>query len=262
MRSMWSKVLVGAMVLAMGVGVALATRFRGATSSTFPPWEVDDEAIRRLDAVEDDDDDADDDGDGDDTRGDDGTNGGNNTGDGDNTTGNDGTNGGNNTGDGDDTLATTEPAVATTPATVTTPSATTEPAVATTPATVISRPGMTGPAVATTPAVATAPAATSPAATTPRRHDRRDRRGRPSGAAFFVALVSAGAFGVDSPGRSVRCFPEVPVRADSDANAASERSSSPIRDINPTTRTAWLTVALIAANAPRWCSTRTRPCPT
>ena len=42
----------------------------------------------------------DDDGDGDDTRGDDGTNGGNNTGDGDNTAGNDGTSGGDNTGGG------------------------------------------------------------------------------------------------------------------------------------------------------------------
>ena len=40
-------------------------------------------------------------GDGDRTRGDDGTNGGNNTGDGDRTRGNDGTAGGNNTGDGD-----------------------------------------------------------------------------------------------------------------------------------------------------------------
>jgi hypothetical protein len=43
------------------------------------------------------------DGDGDDTRGDDGTNGGDNTGDGDNTRGDDGTNGGDNTGDGDNT---------------------------------------------------------------------------------------------------------------------------------------------------------------
>ena len=42
-------------------------------------------------------------GDGDDTKGDDGTGGGNNTGDGDRTRGNDGTRGGNNTGDGDAT---------------------------------------------------------------------------------------------------------------------------------------------------------------
>jgi hypothetical protein len=42
-------------------------------------------------------------GDGDNTRGDDGTSGGNNTGDGDATKGDDGTSGGNNTGDGDNT---------------------------------------------------------------------------------------------------------------------------------------------------------------
>jgi hypothetical protein len=66
----------------------------------------DDQSARRDDndvspeSVDDDDDDK---GDGDNTRGDDGTNGGNNTGDRDNTRGDDGTNGGNNTGRGANT---------------------------------------------------------------------------------------------------------------------------------------------------------------
>src|SRR5665809_36365 len=68
--------------------------------------QMSEEGINRQDDDDDDvltKDDDDDDGDGDNTRGNDGTSGGNNTGDGDNTWGNDGTSGGNNTGDGDNT---------------------------------------------------------------------------------------------------------------------------------------------------------------
>jgi hypothetical protein len=95
-----NKILAGAFVLAMGVGIAAVTS-PDIGFGDVPAIDLDDEAIRRLDASDDvDDDGADDDGDGDDTRGDDGTGGGNNTGDGDNTGGNDGTGGGNNTGGG------------------------------------------------------------------------------------------------------------------------------------------------------------------
>jgi hypothetical protein len=91
-----------AFALALGIGVGMATS-PGTSFGEVAAIDLDDQALRRLDATFDLDDDDDDEGDGDKTRGDDGTNGGNNTGDGDNTRGNDGTNGGNNTGDGDNT---------------------------------------------------------------------------------------------------------------------------------------------------------------
>ena len=76
MRSIWSKVLVGATLLALGVGVALASD-PGDDVQDIAPVDLDDGAIRKLDADADgiaDDDDDGRDGDGDDTRGDDGTN--------------------------------------------------------------------------------------------------------------------------------------------------------------------------------------------
>jgi hypothetical protein len=100
---MWNKMLVGVFALALGIGVGMATS-PGTSFGDVAAIDLDDQALRRLDATSDlDDDDDDDEGDGDNTRGNDGTNGGNNTGDRDNTRGNDGTNGGNNTGDRDNT---------------------------------------------------------------------------------------------------------------------------------------------------------------
>src|SRR5687767_7674106 len=77
-----------------GIGAALAD-WRNSDDAGAAVELVSDFDARKNDAADDvavaEDDDR---GDGDDTRGDDGTNGGNNTGDGDNTRGNDGTNGG------------------------------------------------------------------------------------------------------------------------------------------------------------------------
>ena len=91
------------MVVAAALAVALTAIMAGAVPDDAPavaPVRLsDDDAIGRREddggevvAIEDGDDDR--------TRGNDGTNGGNNTGDGDATAGNDGTNGGKNTGGG------------------------------------------------------------------------------------------------------------------------------------------------------------------
>jgi hypothetical protein len=90
-----------ALVLAAGgVGAALADRGTSDAGEVIDLTAQDarkDDVMESLGLVDDDD------GDGDNTRGDDGTSGGDNTGDGDNTRGDDGTNGGDNTGDGDNT---------------------------------------------------------------------------------------------------------------------------------------------------------------
>ena len=83
---MWAKLSLGALVVALVVGVAIVSS-PGPDASGVSPITIgdDDEARREEDALTDVDG-SDDDGDGDNTKGNDGTNGGNNTGDGDNTT--------------------------------------------------------------------------------------------------------------------------------------------------------------------------------
>jgi hypothetical protein len=87
-----------ALVLAAGgVGAALADRGTSDAGEVIDLTAQDarkDDVMESLGLVDDDD------GDGDNTRGDDGTSGGDNTGDGDNTRGDDGTSGGDNTGSG------------------------------------------------------------------------------------------------------------------------------------------------------------------
>ena len=98
---MWAKMTLAGTALILGAGIGLATAPGDAITPVSDVLTEDkDDAFRRFDG-----DDGltgldDDEGDGDNTRGNDGTSGGNNTGDGDNTRGNDGTSGGNNTGGG------------------------------------------------------------------------------------------------------------------------------------------------------------------
>ena len=97
-------VLALAAVLAFGgLGTAFALDGDDDGPGATQPIELrkDDASAEVL--TEEDDGDPEPSGDGDRTRGDDGTDGGNNTGDGDRTRGNDGTGGGDNTGDGDAT---------------------------------------------------------------------------------------------------------------------------------------------------------------
>jgi hypothetical protein len=90
---------VAGLAMILGLGGVSTFILSDDQSTETQALQMDDEGIKRQD--DDDDDvlaqDDDDDGDGDNTRGNDGTSGGNNTGDGDNTRANDGTSGGDNT---------------------------------------------------------------------------------------------------------------------------------------------------------------------
>jgi hypothetical protein len=104
------RLAVAALAVSLAIGSGIAALAGGAERTNVRPIDLDDRdgvVLRRDDVADEiamvDDDDKDPTGDRDRTRGDDGTNGGDNTGDGDGTRGNDGTSGGNNTGDGDGT---------------------------------------------------------------------------------------------------------------------------------------------------------------
>ncbi|MDQ3646201.1 MAG: hypothetical protein M3345_04615 [Actinomycetota bacterium] len=101
------KLAVAGLALSLALGGGLVALADDPTTSEVREIDLDDRdgaVLRRDDAADDamavDDDDKDPTGDGDRTRGNDGTQGGDNTGDGDATAGNDGTAGGDNTGDG------------------------------------------------------------------------------------------------------------------------------------------------------------------
>jgi len=96
---------VAGLAMILGLGGVSTFVLSDDQSNDAQEIQMEDEGIKRQDQDASEivakDDDGDDDGD--DTKGNDGTSGGNNTGDGDNTRGNDGTSGGDNTGDGDNT---------------------------------------------------------------------------------------------------------------------------------------------------------------
>jgi len=101
MTARFAVILLAGLLAFGGLGLAVTNVFGGDDESA---------AMKSIELRKDDSggpelvaDEEPDPGDGDRTRGDDGTDGGNNTGDGDRTRGNDGTRGGDNTGDGDRT---------------------------------------------------------------------------------------------------------------------------------------------------------------
>ena len=105
---MWTKIVIAAGIVVLAVGVAMIS-VPDTDASSVPVIALNDDDARREEDSLMNVDGEDGDGDGDDTRGNDGTSGGNNTwksswkGDGDNTQGNDGTGGGAWSGDGDAT---------------------------------------------------------------------------------------------------------------------------------------------------------------
>lgn len=93
---MWAKISLAALVAVLAIGVAIVSAPGPEASGVAAINLGDDDDARRDEDALTDVDGSDDDGDGDNTRGNDGTGGGNNTGDRDATVGNDGTAGGDN----------------------------------------------------------------------------------------------------------------------------------------------------------------------